>query len=219
MANDMVRFGKSATEVALNNPAEMAAALQRAQAELGGGSRGGEAILRMDKAGTWIFGAEANEPGEDSLWAIHPFSLSHGWISWADGSPAGEMMVPITTPRPSLASLPEAPGDGWGEQFAVRMVCIRGEHKGTEVLFKGGSLGVRDAFADLTRNIAAQLGVAPDKPVPVVTLTTSSYLHKKYGRIYKPVLQVKYWAGMDDTEAEEVKEEEQPKRQRVRRGK
>ena len=42
---------------------------------------GGFAILKMDKTGHWVFGADQTEIEEDSLWAVNPFSFVHGFIA------------------------------------------------------------------------------------------------------------------------------------------
>ncbi len=37
----------------------------------------GTAILKMDKTGHWVFGADQTEVEDDSLWAVNPFSFVH----------------------------------------------------------------------------------------------------------------------------------------------
>ena len=41
---------------------------------------GGSVIIKMDKTGHWVFGAEQTEVEDDSSWAINPFSFVHGVI-------------------------------------------------------------------------------------------------------------------------------------------
>ncbi len=45
----------------------------------------GSVILKMDKGGHWIYGAEQTEVESDSTWAVNPFSFIHGYIAWGDG--------------------------------------------------------------------------------------------------------------------------------------
>ena len=66
-----------------------------------------------------------------------------------------------------------------------------------------------------------------DGPVPVVELTSGSYKHKEYGKIFTPEINVVSWASMDGVEAppavakvedqSEDPEPEQPKEEKPRR--
>ena len=38
----------------------------------------GVVILKMDKTGHWVYGADQTEIEDDSTWAINPFSFIHG---------------------------------------------------------------------------------------------------------------------------------------------
>ena len=60
----------------------------------------GVAILKMDKTGHWVFGADQTEVDAASLWAVNPFSFVHGFIAWGEGEVLGEKMVSITSPLP-----------------------------------------------------------------------------------------------------------------------
>jgi hypothetical protein len=52
--------------------------------------RGGTVILKMDKTGHWVFGADQTEVEEGSLWAANPFSFVHGYIAWGNGEVLAE---------------------------------------------------------------------------------------------------------------------------------
>ena len=41
----------------------------------------GVVILKMDKTGHWVFGADQTEVEDDSTWAVNPFSFVHGFIA------------------------------------------------------------------------------------------------------------------------------------------
>ena len=69
-------------------------------------SAAGMAILKMDKTGHWVFGADQTEVEDDSLWAINPFSFVHGYIAWGDGEVLGEKMVSVAEPLPELDPAP-----------------------------------------------------------------------------------------------------------------
>jgi hypothetical protein len=73
----------------------------------------GVAILKMDKTGHWVFGADQTEVDAGSLWAVNPFSFVHGYIAWGEGEVLGEKMVSITTPLPELEAAPPGAKRGW----------------------------------------------------------------------------------------------------------
>ena len=66
----------------------------------------GSAILKMDKTGHWVFGADQTEAEENSKWAVNPFSFVHGFIAWGDGEVLGEKMVSVSQPCRNLNRLP-----------------------------------------------------------------------------------------------------------------
>jgi hypothetical protein len=176
----------------------------------------GSVILKMDKGGHWIYGAEQTEVESDSTWAVNPFSFIHGYIAWGDGEVLGEMMVPVTEPKPELPPVPHGAKKGWEVQVGMSLKCLSGPDKGLEVRFTTTSVGGKRAVNTLGVAIAAQCETTPGKPVPVVALKKDSYQHKSYGKIYTPVFEIQDWASMDGQteEAEEGKEEAAPARRR-----
>mgnify|MGYP001546220440 FL=1 len=186
-----------------------------AQTELRG-AYNGSPILRMNRSGYWTYGPEAIEVEEGSEWAVNSLSLKHGWISWSDGKPAGEFMVSMGKPVPPNEDIGHPPGEPWTKQFSVEMKCVSGEDEGEQVVFKGNSIGVADAFGALVPSIVDKMQAGDPAYIPVVTLENESYQHKTYGKIYKPVLAVKRWVTLDGDEQGKI-EEEQPKRGRRRR--
>ena len=176
----------------------------------------GSVILKMDKGGHWIYGAEQTEVESDSTWAVNPFSFIHGYIAWGDGEVLGEMMVPVTEPKPELPPVPHGAKKGWEVQVGMSLKCLSGPDKGLEVRYTTTSVGGKRAVNTLGVAIAAQCETAPGKPVPVVSLKKDSYQHKSYGKIYTPVFEIVEWASMDGQteDAEEGKEEAAPARRR-----
>ena len=47
--------------------------------------------------------------------------------------------------------------------------------------------------------------------VPVVSLDSSSYVHKEYGKIQTPILTVDHWTNMDDAPEDDAPEDEPEK--------
>ena len=50
----------------------------------------GSVIIKMDKTGHWVFGADQTEVEDDARWAVNPFSFIHGYIAWGDGEVLGD---------------------------------------------------------------------------------------------------------------------------------
>jgi len=174
---------------------------------------GGSVIIKMDKTGHWVFGAEQTEVEDDSSWAINPFSFVHGVIAWGDGEVLGEKMVSVADPLPELDEAPPAAKRGWEKQVGMSLKCITGDDKGMEARFSTTSVGGKRAVQELAIKIADQVEKDQTKPVPVVRLKKEHYQHKSYGRIYTPVFEVVSWVSMEG-ETPEVAEEEAPARRR-----
>lgn len=159
----------------------------------------GSVILKMDKTGHWVFGADQTEIEDDSLWAVNPFSFIHGFIAWGDGEVLGEKMVPVAEPLPEVGPAPAAAKRGWETQVGMSLKCIKGEDAGLEVRYNVTSVGGKRAVQELAVAIAAQVDADQSKPVPVVKLKKEHYQHKSYGRIYTPVFEVVEFVSMDAT--------------------
>jgi hypothetical protein len=161
------------------------------------------AIIKMDRTGHWVFGADQTEAEADATWAVNPFSFVHGFIAWGDGEVLGEKLVPVTEPLPELEAAPHGAKKGWEPQTGLSLKCISGEDAGMEARFTTTSVGGRKAVQALAVEIAAQVEKDQSKPVPVVKLGKDHYTHKSYGRIYTPVFEVVEWVSMNG-EADEA---------------
>lgn len=180
----------------------------------------GVVILKMDKTGHWVFGADQTEVEDDSLWAINPYSFVHGFIAWGDGEVLGEKMASVTQPLPELDAAPAAAKRGWEMQIGMSLKCQNGEDKDMEARFTTTSVGGKKAVQALGVAIATQVEKDPIKPVAIVRLKKEHYQHKSYGRIYTPVFEIVEWVGMDGesvAEPEAVEEEVAPATGRRRR--
>jgi hypothetical protein len=166
------------------------------------------AILKMDRTGHWVFGADQTEAEDDSRWAVNPFSFVHGFIAWGDGEVLAEKMAPVTQPLPELDAAPPSAKKGWESQVGMSLKCIGGEDEGLECRYTTTSVGGKRAVQTLAVAIAAQVEKDPTKPVPIVRLGKDHYQHKSYGRIYTPVFEVLEWVSMDG--AEDVQKADAP---------
>jgi len=173
----------------------------------------GVVIIKMDKTGHWVYGADQTEVEDDSTWAVNPFSFVHGFIAWGDGEVLGEKMVPVSEPLPQLDAAPPNAKKGWETQVGLSMKCISGEDKGMEVRYTTTSVGGKRAVQTLAVAIAEQVEKDQSKPVPVVLLKKDHYSHKSYGKIYTPVFDVQEWVSMSgdaDEPAEDASAIEAP---------
>ena len=164
----------------------------------------GVVIIKMDKTGHWVFGADQTEVEDDSTWAINPFSFVHGFIAWGDGEVLGEKMVSVSQPLPELDAAPPNAKKGWETQVGMSMKCISGEDKGLEVRYTTTSVGGKRSVQALAVAIATQVETDSSKPVPIVMLGKEHYSHKSYGRIYTPIFDIQSWVGMDADKAEQL---------------
>ena len=162
----------------------------------------GFVILKMDKRGDWVYGANQTEVEADTLWAVNPASFVHGYIAWGDAVVLGERMVPLTEPLPHPGEAPAGAEKGWQLQIGMGLKCVSGPDKDMEVRFTVTSVGGKKAVQNLGVSIAHQMEADQTKPVPIVKLKTDSYKHKMYGKIFTPVFEIVEWVGMDGKSAE-----------------
>jgi len=205
MSNAVSKFGSAG----LPSVQSLSSALRAIETEVGGG---GMVILKMDKTGHWVFGADQTEVEDDSVWAVNPFSFVHGYIAWGDGTVLAETMAPITEPLPATGPAPEAAKRGWEMQIGVTLACTNGEDQGMQVRYSATSVGGKRSYEALASAFANQVSVDESKPVPVVLLKKEHYQHKSYGRIYTPIFEIVEFMSMDGPEEEE--EAPQPTRRR-----
>jgi hypothetical protein len=125
----------------------LSSALRAIQAEVG---PAGVVILKMDKTGHWVFGADQTEVEDDSCVGVNPFSFVHGFIAWGDGEVLGEKMTSVSQPLPGLwMSAPPQAKKGWETQVGMSLKCLSGEDKGMEARFTTTSVGGKKAVQAL----------------------------------------------------------------------
>ena len=192
----------------LPSVASLSTALRALEKDVG---PSGIVILKMDKTGHWVFGADQTEIEDGSTWAVNPFSFVHGYIAWGDGEVLGEKMVPVTQPLPELDAAPPSSKKGWESQVGMSLKCLTGDDQGMEARYTTTSVGGKRSVQTLAVAIAAQVEKDQSKPVPVVRLKKDHYTHKSYGKIFTPVFEVVEWASMDGkTEEVDAPEEANP---------
>lgn len=171
----------------------LATALRGLEADVG---PSGVVILKMDKTGHWVFGADATEIEDEAKWAINPLSFVHGYIAWGDGEVLGEKMASVASPLPELPEVPPGAKKGWEMQIGMSLKCVTGEDTGMECRYTTTSVGGKKAAQTIAVAIAAQIEKDQTKPVAIVRLKKEHYQHKSFGRIFTPVFEVVEWVSM-----------------------
>ena len=188
--SNLVTFSKAN----LPSVASLSTALRALDKDVG---PSGVVILKMDKTGHWVFGADQTEIEDGSTWAVNPFSFVHGYIAWGDGEVLAEKMVSVSEPLPNIDVAPPGAKKGWETQVGMSLKCLTGDDQGMEARYTTTSVGGKRSVQTLALAIAAQVEKDQSKPVPVVRLKKDHYTHKSYGKIFTPVFEVVEWASMD----------------------
>ena len=192
----------------LPSVASLSTALRALEKDVG---PSGVVILKMDKTGHWVFGADQTEIEDGSTWAVNPFSFVHGYIAWGDGEVLAEKMVSVSEPLPNIDVAPPGAKKGWETQVGMSLKCLSGDDEGMEARYTTTSVGGKRSVQTLALAIAAQVEKDQTKPVPIVRLKKDHYTHKSYGKIFTPVFEVVEWASMDGkTEEVDAPEEANP---------
>lgn len=160
-------------------------------------------ILKMDKTGHWVFGADQTEVEDGTRWAVNPFSFVHGFIAWGKGEVLAEHMAPLTDPLPEVGVPPAGAERGWEQQFGFSLKALDGEDAGMEARFSATSVGGKRAVQTLGTAIATQVMKDQSRPVAVVELKKDHYQHKSYGRVFTPIFEIVDWLTMDGEQAAE----------------
>ena len=189
MSKNLINFGGGS----LPSVQSLSTALRTVKLDDGGGVT----LLKMDKTGHWVFGANQTEIEDDSLWAINPFSFVHGYIAWGDGDVLGETMSPITQPLPEPGPAPSGAKKGWEMQVGFSLKCVNGEDEGLDVRYTVTSVGGKRAVQHMAVVIAEQVDKDQTKPVAIVSMGKEHYQHKSYGRIYTPIFNIHRWMSME----------------------
>jgi hypothetical protein len=171
---------------------------------------GGTVILKMDRTGHWVFGADQDEVEPGSKWAVNPYSFVHGYIAWGDGQVLGEKMAAMTEPLPEVEAAPPGASKGWEMQIGFSLKCLSGEDASMEARYTATSVGGKRSVQELALAVAEQADKDSTKIGAVVTLGKDHYQHKSYGRIYTPVFDVVEWVGMNGPEAQADEPQAEP---------
>jgi hypothetical protein len=159
--------------------------------------------LKLTKAGEWVHGSDDDEIADDSIFAVSVDSFFAGFQSWDDGELLGEEIALLTEPPIRKVDL-EDTGAEWKPLIGFQLVCIKGADKGLQLVYKTTAKGGIKEVNDLMKRIVAHVtaGKHGGKLVPLIGLAADSYKHKKYGKIYTPIVEIIDWTdAMPETDA------------------
>lgn len=177
-------------------------------------------ILRMLTDGEWVYGADNTGLTEDAIFVANPLDIKHGFVCWTDHPKGtknklkGEVYVGMASPPLDPASLPQHLDDfgnicEWKPAAVVQLVCIKGEDKGVELVYKPSSLGGTNFVDKLLAAVGAQLDAGSDKVVPHLDLCSDHYNHNSYGKTYTPEFKIVGWSAITETTATPAEEKPQ----------
>ena len=192
------------------NTSNLINSLSTAVKKINAADTSGVAYLKMTKAGEWIFGADEVEVNETTEWAINPDCFSVGYACWGDGVLLDEKMALVTDDAILKSDLPTL-SHGWKDQVGMQLACLEGVNEGQQVVYTATSKGGSDAFKAVVEAVVERATAGKTDIIPVVCLTTDSYKHKKYGKVYTPVFNIIGWEGGEESaEPEPVAEVVEP---------
>lgn len=173
-------------------------------------------FFSFGKDGLWSFGAENKEVDAEDRFLIDIESLVTGFVCWTDYSKEELLhkkknekidtrMLPISQGEVDYSTLPDQGRWKYRRQVGFRGRFLNDPYAGKAAIYETASGGGEDAFAALTSAIFARLqeqlasGVDPAAIAmyPVVKLSNTHYMHKTYGKTYKPIFDIVAWAMKD----------------------
>ena len=171
--------------------------------------------LKLSKEGEWVHGEKEEEVDEDDEFIIHPLSYQYGAVAFADNEFVDEKLVsafgndPIPVPEDLEKEFPidkVQANDGWKAQHGIMLMNVKG---GPRIVYKTSSVGGIRALERLIGEVGKRMETNQDSFFPRVKLDVSFYKHKKYGKIYTPVLKIVAWMKNDSADIADIVEEDE----------
>lgn len=163
----------------------------------------GKALLRLTKQGVWVFGADSEVLKNGTVLIGNPASLSSGYVAWWQSQIEGEVMQPLsmgpvdpTKLSPvNSGSIPpgkKAPsGKGWENQASIDLITQADVP--LSLIYKSSSMGGMKTLLTLAGEIAFGMDENPARVYPLIELDVDSYIHKEFGQVFTPVLEIVGW--------------------------
>jgi hypothetical protein len=168
------------------------------------------AFLKFTK-GDWTLGEDEKPVTAEARFIASLEEYYRGWVRWWDGKPTDHLIGRVVDrhrvpAREELGDQDEskwetepngARRDPWAKTVYLAMRDVSNDEV---VCFTSSSDGGRKAVARLADRYDRQRHRFKAK-MPVVTLESESYDHKKYGKILKPRFRIVDWSFWDDETA------------------
>ena len=156
--------------------------------------------------GQFIFGVNEDEVELDTVLVPNMEEAKIGWLKWRGGGVVDENMAPWAVGHAYREDLNELDQGLWETDDNGRAIDpwsetatlpLKNPRTGEEFTFSTSSTGGRQAVAKLV--YAWRHGVTQGKSgLPVITLGSDTYPHKKFGPVHFPVFKVVRWADEAD---------------------
>jgi hypothetical protein len=189
-------------------------------------------LLKFTK-GEWTAGKEGEEIPLGTRFVVNMDSMLVGWIKWTDSKPEQQVMGKVldryrVPRRNELGDLDEATWeldsrgdarDPWQEACYLLLKKPGAKYtRDTAFTFSGSSLGAKHAGRDLC-TMYGEHRIKHDDEFPIVKLDRDFYMHKEFGKMWKPMFVLAGWEKkiLFEQAAEPQAIEEGDKRQRGRR--
>ena len=174
--------------------------------------------MRFGKDGKWSFGRENKEVDSDNDYAVlNTLSFKEGYVCWEDNGDdgtankkLGEVMAPVSEViNPDEL---EDHGFDWKRQQSIQMKFIEGAYAGTQTVYSPSSQGGLEALGEVVEMMVARVAAENPYFCPICAFDHTSYKHPKYGKTYKPVLDIVGWADVEGNEDPEGADAPAPKK-------
>jgi hypothetical protein len=160
------------------------------------------ALLKFSK-GSWLLGEDQEEIDAGKVLIANPAAMQDGWLLFSDDNELLE-----TKMLPVAEGMIPRPDDGleWTEACSLELSDEAGEER---YLFATCSNGGTRTCRKLFNHWNWRRRHSPNT-LPKVKLGVSSYQHKKYGKIFKPELEIIDWVNADAPALAEALDDEVP---------
>lgn len=151
-----------------------------------------------------------------------PLSIQSGYSCWTNRKPnegknerLGEEMWSINEDKPHSTTLPTHHDPRtqdlcvWKDQMAADIKILEGKLKDQQVLYSTTSVGGINAMTTIVDAIMARLGEGSTFVCPILSVNSSFYDHKSYGRTYTPAFEIVGWMDLNGVEDEAFEPEDE----------
>jgi len=176
-------------------------ALYRAHHDEAKNLRAGRIFLKFSK-GDWFIGKEAEQFPDNEFYFVPAMDMfERGWQCWSGGRPVDERFVPYGTPPILENTLPDhgpyaAKNDGWMEALKFPLIIVPYGKNTTawlNVEFAASSAGGKNMVYSLSKQFSEKIKlgeITQQKCFVLCRAGTDHYMHKEYGRVYYPTVEI-----------------------------